>query len=303
MNPQQAIFPPLLGPAIPGGPPPVAYPAIGRAGAALGTPLVNIAGAAAGAPVVTAPPGPGFVPVAGADLAALGLPAAGQPGGPAALNPALGFPNGMDAWAAAMSNARLGASTIQNSNLIAEKANEMRRLFIAKSQEIYERLVTIRQTAAPLQAQAQAAGQARAALIELINAVNDQGYIDPNQAAALHDLAREMDNLPIQGIINALIGEINQLADAVGLAQPRPGGGFPLNPADNAANHLVGSRRRKKKTKKKTKNLRKKKGGYKFTRAAISRRSLRQSRRKSLRSKHKKRKRTRKHRKKRRRHR
>ena len=303
---------PLIGPAVPGGGAAVAYPAIGQAGAPLATPLVNIAGAIGPggggiAPAVTALPGlPLADPVAGADLAAIGLPAVGQPGGPAALNGS--FPNGMDAWAAAMSNARLGASTIQNSNVIAEKANEMRRLFLARAQEIYQRLVTIRQTAAPLQAQAQAAGQARAALIELINAVNDQGYIDPNQAAALHDLANELNNLDIQGIINALIGEINQLGDAVGLVQQAANpAGFPANANDQAANPLAGGRRKRKKGKKTRRKKKKHKGGFKYSRIANSRRSLRMTRRKSLRHKkhhkkhNKKHKRTKKHRRRKRR--
>ena len=288
-------FPPAAGPMMPGvAGPPVPYGAIGPAGAALGTPLVNIAGAGAGAPAVTAPPGPLPVPAAGANLAAIGVPAAGTPNGPAVLGAT--FPGGMDAWAAAMSNAQLGASTIQNSNVIAEKANEMRRLFLARAQDIYQRLITIRQTAAPLRAQAQAAGAARAALVELINAVNAQGYIDPNQAAALHDLANELNNLDIQGIINALIGEINQLADAVGLARPRPAAGYPVNANDAADNPLVGGRRKRKKGKKTRRKKKKHKGGFKYTRLARSRRSLRMSRRKSLRRQHKKHKKTKKRR-------
>ena len=296
-----AVFPPLAGPMMPGvAGPAVPYGALGPAGAPLGTPLVNITGAGPNiAPAVTAPPGPLPVPAAGANLAALGLPAAGAPNGPAVLNAS--FPGGMDAWAAAMSNAQLGASTIQNSNVIAEKANDMRKLFFERAEEIYERLITIRNTAAPLQAQAQAAVAARAALVELINAVNAQGYIDPNQAAALHNLANELNNLDIQGIINAVVGEINQLADAVGLARPRPAAGYAVNANDAAANPLVGGRRKRKKGKKTRRK--KHKGGFKYTRLARSRRSLRMSRRKSLRRQHKKHKKhkTKKHRRRRRR--
>ena len=101
-----------------------------------------------------------------------------------------------------------------------------------------------------------------------------------------------------QGIINALIGEINQLADAVGLARPRPAAGYPVNANDAADNPLVGGRRKRKKGKKTRRKKKKHKGGFKYTRIANSRRSLRMTRRKSLRHKthHKKRKRTKKHR-------
>ena len=75
------------------------------------------------------------------------------------------------------------------------------------------------------------------------------------------------------------IGEINSIAAAVGVAMGN------RDPGDTGPVDLfkVVVERKKKKTRKK-----KHKGGYKFTRAAISRRSLRQSRRKSLSRKHKK---------------
>jgi len=288
--------PPLTGPGLA-----APYAVINDAGAPLGTPLAPNAPAPGVRVAVVAP-------AAGADLAAIGLPAVGQPNAPLAVP---GHPN-MDPWAAAMSNAQLGLGTVRNSNFIAEKANAMRRLFFERAQEIYQRLVTIRQTAAPLRAQAQAAAQARTALVELIDAVNAQGYIDPNQAAALHDLAEELNNLDIQGIINALIGEINQIGDAVGLVQqPANPAGFPANANDQAANPLVGGRRKRKKGKKTRRKKKKHKGGFKYSRIANSRRSLRMTRRKSLRHKkhhkkhnkkhHKKHKRTKKHRRRKRR--
>ena len=117
-------------------------------------------------------------------------------------------------------------------------------------------------------------------------------------------LANELNNLDIQGIINALIGEINQLGDAVGLVQqPANPAGFPANANDQAANPLVGGRRKRKKGKKTRRKKKKHKGGFKYSRIANSRRSLRMTRRKSLRHKkhHKKHKRTKKHRRRKRR--
>ena len=122
----------------------------------------------------------------------------------------------------------------------------------------------------------------------MINAVNAQGYIDPQQAQAMADLANQLQHVDIPAMMAGLIGEINSIAAAVGVAVGN------RDPGDTGPVPLVGGRRKKKAKKTRRK---KKKGGYKFTRAAISRRSLRQSRRKSLRSKHKKRKRTRKHKK------
>jgi len=193
----------------------------------------------------------------------------------------------------------LGANYIQNSNYVAGKANEFREVAVIRLREIYGRLLSIGAQAALIGPAAAAAAQAQAALVDLINAVNAQGYIDPQQAQAMADLAEQLQHVDIPQMMAGLIGEINSIAQAVGVVVGN------TDPGDTGPVPLQGGRKKKaKKTRRK-----KHKGGYKFTRAAISRRSLRQSRRKSLRSKrkrtrkHKKRKRTRKHRKKRRRHR
>jgi len=238
---------------------------------------------------------PAALPAARANLAALGLnPAGAQP----AAVPA-GTPGGTDAWQLAMQNAELGANYIQNSNYVAGKANEFREVAVVRLREIYGRVLSIGDQAALIGPAANAAAQAQAALVDLINAVNAQGYIDPQQAQAMADLAEQLQHVDIPQMMAGLIGEINSIAQAVGVVVGN------TDPGDTGPVPLQGGRKKKaKKTRRK-----KHKGGYKFTRAAISRRSLRQSRRKSLRSKrkrtrkHKKRKRTRKHRKKRRRHR
>lgn len=233
-----------------------------------------------GLPVPQAPAMAGPL-LAGADIAAIGLNAVGVLGGPDALGAS--YPAGMDPWVAAMSNARLGASTMANSNIIASKAEQMRSLFLVKAGEIYQRLITIRFSIAPLQANANAAVVARAALLELINEVNRQGFIEPNQAQALNDLATELNALDIPNLINALVGEINELSRIVRLPNNVAPNPIPINPPDVFDAPIRGG----------SKNSRKK-GGYKFTKAAKKRRSLRMSKRKSLSRMHKKTKRKRK---------
>ena len=258
-------------------------PALGPYGAAdlVTDPLANQLNQAG---AVTAYVAPAALPAARGNLAALGL----NPGGAQPAAVPVGTPGGTDAWQLAMQNAELGANYIQNSNYVAGKANEFREVAVVRLREIYGRLLSIGAQAALIGPAAAAAGQAQAALVDLINAVNAQGYIDPQQAQAMADLADQLQHVDIPAMMAGLIGEINSIAAAVGVAVGN------RDPGDTGPVPLVGGRR-----KKKAKRTRKKKhkGGYKFTRAAISRRSLRQSRRKSLRSKHKKRKRTKKHRK------
>jgi len=240
-------------------------------------PLANplMPGAAA---AVVAPAGP----QAGADLAALRLDPAGVQ--PAAV-PAPAAAAGLDAWQMAIQNAQLGANYIQNSNYVAGKANEFRTVAVERLREIYGRLLSIQQLAG-------AAGNAQAALVELIDAVNAQGYIEPQQAQAMADLAEQLRNIDIPQMMRGLIGEVNAIAGAVGVVAGN------RNAADLGPVPLTGGRRKRKKAKKSRKKKKKHKGGFKYTRIANSRRSLRMTRRKSLRHKthHKKRKRTKKHR-------
>jgi len=232
---------------------------------------------------------PAALPAARANLAALGLNPAGAQ--PAAVP--VGTPGGTDAWQLAMQNAELGANYIQNSNYVAGKANEFREVAVIRLREIYGRLLSIGAQAALIGPAAAAAAQAQEALVDLINAVNAQGYIDPQQAQAMADLAEQLQHVDIPQMMAGLIGEINAIAQAVGVVVGN------RDPGDTGPVPLVGGRRKRKKTKKSRKK--KKKGGYKFTRAANSRRSLRMSRRKSLSRKHKKRKQTKKRRRRRRR--
>ena len=88
------------------------------------------------------------------------------------------------------------------------------------------------------------------------------------------------------------MGEINQIANTVGVVLGN------RNANDQGPVPLAGGRRKGKKAKKSRKKKKKHKGGFKYTRIANSRRSLRMTRRKSIRHKkhHKKRKRKKKHR-------
>lgn len=263
--------------ANPGGVPYAPLPALGPYGApdavtdALANPL-NQAGA------VTPYVAPAALPGARANLAALGLnPAGPQPGAVPA-----GTPGGTDAWQLAMQNAQLGANYIQNSNYVAGKANEFREVAVIRLREIYHRLLSIQIQTAAIGPAAAAAQQAQAALVELIDAVNNQGYIDPQQAQAMADLAEQLQHVDIPLMMAGILGELNAIAQSVGVVLGN------RDPADTGPVPLVGGRRKKKAKKTRRK---KKKGGYKFTRAAISRRSLRQSRRKSLSRQHTKHKR------------
>lgn len=218
-----------------------------------------------------------------------------DPAGPQPAAVPAGTPGGMDAWQLAIQNAQLGANYLQNSNYVAEKANEFRTVAVQRLREIYGRLLSIQDQVAVMGPAAAAAGNAQAALVELIDAVNAQGYIDPQQAQAMADLATALQGIDIPQMMAGLIGEVNAIAGAVGVAVGPP---RVANAADQGPIPLVGGRRKRKKAKKSRKKKKKHKGGFKYTRIANSRRSLRMTRRKSLRHKthHKKRKRTKKHR-------
>jgi hypothetical protein len=137
---------------------------------------------------------------------------------------------------------------------------------------------------------AMAAADAQAALVELINEVHRSG-MTPQQGQAMADLASRLTDLNIPQMMAGLVQQINNLSYILRNELQAPGG--VVAPDAIPPLLMIGGRRRRKKKAKKTRR-KKKKGGYKFTRAAISRRSLRQSRRKSLsrqHTKHKKHKR------------
>ena len=270
-----------------------ALPALAGADPAV-DPLANALIQPGAVTAYAAPAGPN---AARADLAALAL----DPAGPQPAAVPAGTPGGMDAWQLAIQNAQLGANYLQNSNNIAGKANEFRTVAVQRLREIYGRLLSIQDQVAVMGPAAAAAGNAQAALVELIDAVNAQGYIDPQQAQAMADLATALQGVDIPQMMAGLIGEINQIANTVGVALGN------RNANDQGPVPMTGGRRKRKKAKKSRKRKKKHKGGFKYTRIANSRRSLRMTRRKSLRHKthhkkhNKKHKRTKKHRRRKRR--
>ena len=248
-------------------------------------PLVNALNQPGAVTPYAAPAGPNAARPTEASLAL-------NPAGPQPAAVPAGTPGGMDAWQLAIQNAQLGANYLQNSNYVAEKANEFRTVAVQRLREIYGRLLSIQDQVAVMGPAAAAAGNAQAALVELIDAVNAQGYIDPQQAQAMADLATALQGVDIPRMMAGLMGEINQIANTVGVVLGN------RNANDQGPVPLAGGRRKRKKAKKSRKKKKKHKGGFKYTRIANSRRSLRMTRRKSLRHKthHKKRKRTKKHR-------
>jgi len=197
----------------------------------------------------------------------------------------------------AMEVALRSTDYLQNANVTATKANEFREVAVERLRTIFNRLQSINAIVANMQQGAAAAAnaqqiaqQAQQALIDLINAVNSQGFISQNQADAMADLASQLSQLNIPQMMAGLVQQINNLSYILRNELQAQGG--VVAPDAIPPLLMIGGRRRRKKKAKRTRK--KKKGGYKFTRAAISRRSLRQSRRKSLsrqHTKHKKHKR------------
>jgi len=198
----------------------------------------------------------------------------------------------------AMEVALRSTDYLQNANVTATKANEFREVAVERLRTIFNRLQSINAIVANMQQGAAAAAnaqqiaqQAQQALIDLINAVNSQGFISQNQADAMADLASQLSQLNIPQMMAGLVQQINNLSYILRNELQAQGG--VVAPDAIPPLLMIGGRRRRKKKAKRTRK-KKHKGGYKFTRAAISRRSLRQSRRKSLsrqHTKHKKHKR------------
>jgi len=265
-----AIAPQVI-PGAPGGAAALAAPATG-----FGPNTAAIAGLPAPplAPVAV-PVGNALAPPGAPTLAALGLTPATPGLAPA---PAAGYAGG-DAYTAAWQKLNLLNSATQNNNLISDKANEFREIVIGRLRQIFYRIRT-------LQMLAGGAGAASGALVEILNAINANGYTAA-QATALEQLAADLQNLDLNQSMQSLVFEVNALAQGLGLtpAQMANVGNAPLDAGDTTGGVLSGGRKRKKR-----KKTRRKKGGFKFTRMANSKRSLRMSRRKSLSKPRKKRK-------------
>jgi len=201
----------------------------------------------------------GAMPDGMATSAALGIPAPGLPGSP---NPAPINAN-RDPWIAAFQKAQLLNAYINNANFVAGKSNQFRTEMVGRLRQIYFRLIPMATGAGPAVANA---AQAQAALVALINEINAAGQMSPSQSQAMADLANQLQQINIPQMLNGLIAEINALAAALGVNAEN------LVAQDNGPVPLTGGR-------KKTQR-RKRKGGFKFTRMANSKRSLRMATRK-----------------------
>lgn len=222
---------------------------------------------------------------------------------------------GKTPYQTAMEVALRSTDYLQNANVTATKANEFREVAVERLKRIYNRLRSIypivenmQQGAVAAQNAQQLAQQAQQALVDLINAVNSQGFISQNQADAMADLASQLSQLNIPQMMAGLTQQINNLSHVLRAELTAQGG---IAPDVVPPVMMTGGRRARKKAKKSRKKKKKHKGGFKYTRIANSRRSLRMTRRKSLRHKrhhkkhnkkhNKKHKRTKKHRRRKRR--
>ena len=196
-----------------------------------------------------------------------------------------------------------------NSRDVGRQLANFRDFALQRLRQIVVRLQSIGQIAG-------AGAEAQASLVQLIQDINIAGGPTRVQAQAMADLAAEMQRVDIPAEIAALVGEVNNLAQGLNAQADDPNANPPTGiqggvQADIGANappfNLTGGRRKRKKGKKTRRKKKKHKGGFKYSRIANSRRSLRMTRRKSLRHKkhhkkhNKKHKRTKKHRRRKRR--
>jgi hypothetical protein len=133
-------------------------------------------------------------------------------------------------------------------------AEQFRTVVLDRLRKIFIRLQTI---TGRVQGQAGAAE----ALALLVNEIVQTNGITRAQAQRMQDVADNLDGLNIQNELLGLMQVVNQLSRQIGLTNPVGDNAGPVN--------MTGGGKKKRK-----------KGGYKFTRAAISRRSLRMKTRK-----------------------
>ena len=206
---------------------------------------------------------------------------------PAATMAAAGLaPLGAGDFQSALNKVSRLQDYMQNSEDVATKAREFRTILLNRLRQVYWRLRTLNNAAGV---------QHRAALslVALVQQINAAGGPTADQAAAMDQLQGELAGLNLGEETSGILGAVNELAQALGLGGPAPPAaapGGPLHVDDTAPFPMTGAGRgNKRKTHKKHKK--RKKGGYKFTRAAISRRSLRMKTRKLKSLTHKKSKR------------
>jgi hypothetical protein len=203
-------------------------------------------------------------------------------------------PLGADDYQDALNRVSLLGGYITDADVVRQKAQDFNDFALNRLRQIFKRLQSLGQIAG-------GNSEAATSLVELVRQINASGGPTLAQVNAMQTLADELSALNINDEMSGLVDEVNQLAGALN-AQAGPNGIGVVGgrPGDQAQFPMQGGRKRKK-ARKKTKKKRQQ-GGYKFTRVANSRRSLRMSRRKSMgkqkkkrgkkKNTHKKRKRT-----------
>ena len=210
------------------------------------------------------------------DTTSLQLPDDTRGDGPLQMRPVPGDPE-IDPWTSAIDKARNLRNYMTNSLYTAGKANTFRREMVDRLRQIYWRIKSLQAKAENIGEVARGANEAQRALIGLVNLINESGGVTQQQAESMATLADQLSQINIPHMISALATEINALS-----------GQLNLTDADRIANDnvsaptmninpppVVGGRKRKTKRKRK-----KRKGGFKFTRMANSKRSLRMATRK-----------------------
>lgn len=210
------------------------------------------------------------------DTASLQLPEDTRGAGPLQMHPVPGAPEA-DPWTSAIDKARNLRNYMTNSLYTAGKANTFRREMVNRLRQIYWRIKSLQAKAANIGEVARGANEAQRALIGLVNLINESGGVTQQQAESMAQLANQLSQINIPNMISALATEINALSNQLNLTD-----------ADRIPNDRVAAPTmninppaveggRKKKTKRKRK---KRRGGFKFTRMANSKRSLRMATRK-----------------------
>ena len=247
---------------------------------------VNAGLGALGPDAAMAPPAPPPAAVVNAPVPVADGVAADYRGAdiPAATMAAAGLaPLGAGDFQSALNKVSRLQDYMQHSEDVATKAREFRTILLNRLRQVYWRLRTLNNAAGV---------QHRAALslVALVQQINNAGGPTADQAAAMDQLQGELAGLNLGEETSGILGAVNELAQALGLGGPAPPAaapGGPLHANDAAPFPMTGAGRRNKHKKHK----KRKKGGYKFTRAAISRRSLRMKTRKLKSLTHKKSKR------------
>ena len=230
------------------------------------------------------------------NMEALQLPADARGDGPNAMNPVPGDDDA-DPWTTALNTARNLNNYIHNSLYSTLKGQQLNSLSLRKLERIYWRIRSLQSKFRALDGAVQASVETQRALIGITNLLNAGEIITPELAQNMSAAAARMrdEGQELQNSWSAAQNELNRLATAMNLQNadriaddtapiplvigpdddaPAPGPA-PGPAPDPEAGDMRGGRKKQRRTKHK-----RRKGGFKFTRAANSKRSLRMATRK-----------------------